>query len=116
MRDHGENGSRDILGVGGRIGTQFLLDPGEKLLAAPLLERRAGGNPPLVIGTAQQHGQLRSELGHFLDGVDDDPRAASKAYADGVAAARRLLIEGLIGQAKALLLRQIGKRFASERF
>lgn len=48
------------------------------------------------------------ELGHFLDNVEDDPQAAVKAYADGVAAARRLLIDGLIGQAKAY--RQLGKR------
>ncbi len=48
------------------------------------------------------------ELGHFLDNVEDDPLAASKAYAGGVAAARRFLIEGLIGQAKAL--RQLEKR------
>ena len=48
------------------------------------------------------------ELGHFLDAVDDDPRAASKAYSDGVVKARQLLIEGLIGQAKALL--QLGKK------
>lgn len=43
------------------------------------------------------------ELGHFLDSVDDDPRAASKAYAEGVVHARHLLIEGLIGQANAFL-------------
>jgi tetratricopeptide (TPR) repeat protein len=48
------------------------------------------------------------ELGHFLDAVEDNPRAASRAYADGVAIARQSLIEGLIGQAKALL--QLGKR------
>jgi tetratricopeptide (TPR) repeat protein len=48
------------------------------------------------------------ELGHFLDAVEDDPQAASKSYSEGVAAARRLLVEGLIGQAKALL--QLGKR------
>jgi tetratricopeptide (TPR) repeat protein len=48
------------------------------------------------------------ELGHFLDNVEDDPQAASKAYAEGVAAARQLLIDGLIGQAKAL--RQLDKR------
>jgi tetratricopeptide (TPR) repeat protein len=48
------------------------------------------------------------ELGHFLDNVEDDPQAASKAYAEGVAAARRLLIDGLLGQAKAL--RQMNKR------
>jgi tetratricopeptide (TPR) repeat protein len=48
------------------------------------------------------------ELGHFLDAVEDDPRSASRAYAEGVTAARRLLIDGLIGQAKAL--QQLGKR------
>lgn len=48
------------------------------------------------------------ELGHFLDNVEDDPRAAVKAYADGVASARRLLIDGLIGQAKAY--RQLEKK------
>jgi lipopolysaccharide biosynthesis regulator YciM len=41
------------------------------------------------------------ELGHYLDSVEDDPQAAIKAYGDGVATARRLLIDGLIGQAKA---------------
>ncbi len=53
------------------------------------------------------------ELGHFLDAVEDDPRAASRAYAGGIAAARRLLIEGLIGQAKALL--QLDKKEESLR-
>ena len=48
------------------------------------------------------------ELGYFLNNVGDDPHAASKAYADGVATARRLLIEGLIGQAK--VFRQLEKR------
>jgi lipopolysaccharide biosynthesis regulator YciM len=48
------------------------------------------------------------ELGHFLDNVDDDPQAATKAYAEGVGAARKLLIEGLIGQARAY--RQLDKR------
>ena len=48
------------------------------------------------------------ELGHFLDNVEDDPQGASKAYAEGVAAARRLLIDGLIGQAK--VFRQLNKR------
>jgi hypothetical protein len=48
------------------------------------------------------------ELGYFLDNVEDDPQAASKAYAEGVATARRLLIEGLIGQAK--VFRQLEKR------
>jgi lipopolysaccharide biosynthesis regulator YciM len=48
------------------------------------------------------------ELGHFLDCVDDDPQAATKAYAEGVATARQLLIDGLIGLAKAY--RQLDKR------
>jgi tetratricopeptide (TPR) repeat protein len=48
------------------------------------------------------------ELGHFLDNVDDDPRSALRAYADGVGTARRLLLDGLIGQAKAY--RQLGKK------
>jgi tetratricopeptide (TPR) repeat protein len=48
------------------------------------------------------------ELGHFLDNVDDDPEAAVNAYAQGVEAARQLLIDGLIGQAKAY--RQLDKK------
>jgi tetratricopeptide (TPR) repeat protein len=48
------------------------------------------------------------ELAHFLDAVEDNPRAASKSYTEGVAVARQLLIEGLMGQAKALL--QLDKR------
>ncbi len=48
------------------------------------------------------------EFGHFLDNVEDNPLAATIAFADGVSTARRLLIEGLIGQAKAY--RQLGKR------
>ena len=48
------------------------------------------------------------ELGNFLDSVEDDPQAASKVFAEGVAVARQLLIDGLIGQAKAL--RQLDKR------
>jgi tetratricopeptide (TPR) repeat protein len=48
------------------------------------------------------------ELGHFLDNVQDDPQAASKVYAEGVATARQLLIDGLIGQAKAF--RQLERR------
>jgi hypothetical protein len=48
------------------------------------------------------------ELGYFLDNVEDDPQAASKAYAEGILAARKLLMEGLIGQAKAFL--QLEKR------
>lgn len=41
------------------------------------------------------------ELGQYLDNVEDDPAAAVKAYAQGIESARRQLIEGLIGQAKA---------------
>ena len=48
------------------------------------------------------------ELGHFLDNVEDDPQGASKPYADGVAAARQLLMDGLIGQAK--VFRQLNRR------
>jgi|ERR1043165_7850914 hypothetical protein len=48
------------------------------------------------------------ELGHYLDNVEDDPHAASKAFAEGVETARQLLIEGLIAQAK--VFRQLQKR------
>lgn len=48
------------------------------------------------------------ELGYYLDAVEDDPRAAAKAFSEGVQAARRLLIDGLVGQARALL--QLDKR------
>jgi hypothetical protein len=48
------------------------------------------------------------ELGHFLDNVEDNPQAAAKVYTEGVATARQLLIDGLIGQAKAY--RQLDKK------
>ncbi len=48
------------------------------------------------------------ELGHFLDNVEDDPQGASRTYADGIATARRRLIDGLIGQAKAF--KQLNRR------
>ena len=48
------------------------------------------------------------ELGHFLDNVEDDPAAAAKAFGQGITAARHLLIEGLLGQAKSLI--QLDKR------
>ncbi len=48
------------------------------------------------------------ELGHFLDAVEDNPQAASKAFSDGIRTARRLLIDALLGQARALL--QLNKR------
>lgn len=53
------------------------------------------------------------ELGHFLDEVEDDPRAAAKVYAETVALARRFLIEGLIAQAKTLL--QLDKKEEAKR-
>ncbi len=43
------------------------------------------------------------ELGYFLDAVEDDPQAAVKAFSDGIRAARRGLIDGLLGKARALL-------------
>jgi tetratricopeptide (TPR) repeat protein len=48
------------------------------------------------------------ELGHFLDAVEDNPQAASKAFSDAIQSARRLLIDGLLGRARALL--QLDKR------
>jgi tetratricopeptide (TPR) repeat protein len=48
------------------------------------------------------------ELGHYLDAVEDDHRAASKVFSEGIRVARSLLIEGLVGQARALL--EIDKR------
>jgi tetratricopeptide (TPR) repeat protein len=43
------------------------------------------------------------ELGYFLDNVEDNPQAATRSFAQGIVAARHLLIDGLLGQAKALL-------------
>ena len=43
------------------------------------------------------------ELGHFLDAVEDDPDRAAKEFSDGVRIARKLLIDGLLGQARALI-------------
>ncbi len=43
------------------------------------------------------------ELGRFLDSVEDNPQAASKIYADAVTSARRLLMDGLLAQARAFL-------------
>jgi len=48
------------------------------------------------------------ELGQFFDSVEDNPQEASKAFSEGVALARQLLIEGLLGQAKSLM--QLSKR------
>lgn len=76
-------------------------DPRLTLDQAKRALRRAGELDPSSPAAA-------IELGHFLDAVDDDPRAAARVFAAGVATARRLLAEGLIGRAKALL--QLGKR------
>lgn len=43
------------------------------------------------------------EMGYLIDLMGDDPQAATKFYAEGIVLARHLLIEGLIGGAKALL-------------
>jgi predicted Zn-dependent protease len=40
------------------------------------------------------------ELAYFLDNVEDNPQAAASVYAECVATARHLLVDGLIGQAK----------------
>jgi tetratricopeptide (TPR) repeat protein len=48
------------------------------------------------------------ELGYFLDNVKDNPQAASKVFVEAILAARRLLIDGLVGRTKALL--QLNKR------
>ncbi len=53
------------------------------------------------------------ELGYFLDNVEDDPHGASKAFSEAVATSRRLLIDGLLGKARALL--QLNKREESLR-
>ncbi len=42
------------------------------------------------------------ELGHFLYAVEDETRAGLKCFAKAIALSRRLLQEGLVGQAKAL--------------
>ena len=41
------------------------------------------------------------ELGYFRDNIKDDPHAASRVYSKAVVVARHLLVDGLIGQAKA---------------
>jgi hypothetical protein len=43
------------------------------------------------------------ELAYFLNNVEDNPQAAARVYAKGVSAARQLLLDGLIGQAKVFL-------------
>jgi tetratricopeptide (TPR) repeat protein len=48
------------------------------------------------------------ELGHYLDAVGDNPQAASRAFSEGIRLARQFLVDGLLGQAKALL--QLNKR------
>jgi len=48
------------------------------------------------------------ELGHYLDAVEDNPQAASKVFSEGIRSARQLLIDGLLGQARAFV--QLDKR------
>ncbi len=42
------------------------------------------------------------ELGHYIYSVEDDAKAAMKAFDKAILASRRLLIEALLGKAKAL--------------
>jgi tetratricopeptide (TPR) repeat protein len=42
------------------------------------------------------------ELGHFLYALEDDAKSANKTYEKAIVACRRLLIEALLGGAKAL--------------
>src|SRR5262249_25621094 len=68
---------------------------GSSLEGAKAAYRRAAeldgeGSPALV------------ELGHFLYALEDDAKSASKAYEKAIVAYRRLLIEALLGKAKAL--------------
>lgn len=48
------------------------------------------------------------ELGHFLDAIEDDPKAASHTFMRAISQARNLLVEALIGNAKCLL--QLNRR------
>lgn len=48
------------------------------------------------------------EFGHYLDAVEDDPQSALKVFSEGTFLARRLLIDGLIGQARVLV--QLNRR------
>jgi tetratricopeptide (TPR) repeat protein len=43
------------------------------------------------------------ELGYFLDSVEDDPAAAAKAFSTAIARAERLLVDALMGKARALV-------------
>jgi len=43
------------------------------------------------------------ELGHYLDAIEDNPRAASKSFAEGIRSARCLLRDALLSQARVLL-------------
>jgi tetratricopeptide (TPR) repeat protein len=53
-------------------------------------ELEGDGSPALV------------ELGHFLYSLDDDAKSANKIFDKAITAYRRLLIEALLGRAKAL--------------
>ncbi len=43
------------------------------------------------------------ELGHYLDAVEDDPKAAAATFAQAAAIAKKAFVEALVGQAKSLL-------------
>lgn len=82
-----------------------------RVLRARLIQLQDDGGPPLSEVTAdlRRAAELdpdapapHTELGYFLDAVKDDPAAAATAFAGGVSVARRALVDGLIGQAKAL--------------
>lgn len=48
------------------------------------------------------------EFGHYLDNVEDNPKAAAKAFGEAADSARRMLIDALLGRAAALL--QLGRK------
>jgi tetratricopeptide (TPR) repeat protein len=43
------------------------------------------------------------ELGYYHDSVEDNPEEAKKAFSDAIRLSRRLLIDALLGQTKALI-------------
>jgi len=51
----------------------------------------------------KQSPEATIELAYFLDNIEDDPAEASRFFFQGIAAARQLLVEGLLGQTHALL-------------
>ncbi len=48
------------------------------------------------------------ELGHYLHNVEDNARGAAKAFSAAAANARSLLVEALVGEARALI--ELGKK------